>query len=444
MTARRRPKQEVWEGPTIPEASMALCEMFPAEWVREVARETGLVKRERVVDPVAMLWVMALSFGVGMVRRIEMLRHRYEQETGDDLGYASFYERFTPELVRFLKACAARGMQELAKDANRVLDDKLSQFVDILIQDSTVIRVHAALAGKWPATRSRKKAAGVKLATRISAVANGPTDVRIYGERTSESKTMHVGSWVKGSIALFDLGFYKHQMFARIEENGGFFVSRLKENSDPLLVASLRTHRGQAIELAGKRWSEVRQRLKREIVDSEVELAFPRRAYRGRRSGDTMKVRLVGVYNEEAGKYHTYLTNIQPDVLAPEEIGKLYGARWEVEMLFKEMKRVYALDGIKTKNPQVVEALIWTGILTLIMSRKVHNMVRRAAPPEVRPRLTQLRWAGYFLGNAHRFLPVVLEKYGIEDSETLRLRIHTSQALDPHLNRRRFTDGVWG
>jgi IS4 transposase len=276
MTASRSRREPEWEAPTIPEASAALCGMFPPEWVRQTARETGLVKRERVVDPVAMLWVMALSFGVGMVRRIEMLRQRYEQETGDDLGYASFYERFTPELVRFLKACAARGMQELAKDANRTLDDKLKRFVDIFVQDSTVIRVHAALFGKWPATRSRKKkAAGVKVATRISAVANGPADIRIYGERTSESKTMHVGSWVKGCIALFDLGFYKHQMFARIEENGGFFVSRLKANADPLLLASLRTHRGASIDLAGKRWSEVEKKLKREVVDAEVELAFP-------------------------------------------------------------------------------------------------------------------------------------------------------------------------
>ncbi|WP_449288764.1 hypothetical protein [Methanolobus psychrotolerans] len=33
-----------------------------------------------------------------------------------------------------------------------------------------------------------------------------------------------------------DLGFYKHQLFARIQDNGGYFVSRLKKNADPLLV----------------------------------------------------------------------------------------------------------------------------------------------------------------------------------------------------------------
>jgi putative transposase len=47
---------------------------------------------------------------------------------------------------------------------------------------------------------------------------------------------LRVGPWVKDIILLFDLGFYKYQLFSRIAENGGFFVSRLKSNSNPLIV----------------------------------------------------------------------------------------------------------------------------------------------------------------------------------------------------------------
>jgi hypothetical protein len=41
-----------------------LARMFSPEWLRKTARETGLVKRERKVDPVVMFWVLTLSFGV--------------------------------------------------------------------------------------------------------------------------------------------------------------------------------------------------------------------------------------------------------------------------------------------------------------------------------------------------------------------------------------------
>ena len=31
-----------------------LCDLFPAEWLREKAKDTGLIKRERKIDPVIM------------------------------------------------------------------------------------------------------------------------------------------------------------------------------------------------------------------------------------------------------------------------------------------------------------------------------------------------------------------------------------------------------
>lgn len=333
-----------------------LDRMFPADWLRQTARDTGLVKRERKVDPVAMFWVLVLGFGVRLQRTLASLKRRYEKQTRTLLSDGSWYERFTPELVRFLKACVQRGIEQLAQEAGRTLSERLQRFQDVLIQDSSVVRLHAKLAKKWPATRARRVAAGVKVAALVSAVANGPKHVAIYGERTSEIKTLRLGQWVKDRILLVDLGFYKHQLLARIGENGGFFITRLKESADPLVRASLRVHRGQAIELAGQRWSAVEPRLKREVVDAEVELSFSRRRYAGRRSGDTLKVRLVAVYNAEARRYHVYLTNIPPEILDPDEIAALYGARWDIELVFKELKSRYALDLIATTNPQIVEA----------------------------------------------------------------------------------------
>jgi IS4 transposase len=56
-------------------------------------------------------------------------------------------------------------------------------------------------------------------------------------ENTSEMKTLKIGPWIKNVILLIDLGFYKYQLFSRIVENGGSLVSRLKSNSNPLIVS---------------------------------------------------------------------------------------------------------------------------------------------------------------------------------------------------------------
>ncbi len=127
----------------------------------------------------------------------------------------------------------------------------------------------------------------------------------------------------KDKILLFDLGFYKYQLFSRIAENGGYFVSRLKENSNPLIIKANRTWRGQTIDVSGAYLQDILPKLKRQILDVEIEVTFKRRSYKGISKSDAHRFRLVAIHNEEDEKYHTYITNINSDILGPEDIGKL-------------------------------------------------------------------------------------------------------------------------
>jgi IS4 transposase len=143
----------------------------------------------------------------------------------------------------------------------------------------------------------------VKVSLLISAVADGAKRVMLCGERTSDVKTLRIGPWIKDRILLIDLGFYKHQIFARIEENGGYFVSRLKNNANPLIVGVNRRWRGRSMDIVGKRLNEVLPRLKRQVLDVEVEVDFKRRKYNGKQRKDVKRFRLVAVYNPEVEKY---------------------------------------------------------------------------------------------------------------------------------------------
>jgi len=421
--------------------------LFPPEQVRALARETGLVRRERKLDPLAVLWVLILNFGVHLQRSLAYLKRCYEERTETHLWDSSWYERFTPHMAKFLKACVELGLAQTANKVHKTLALELRKFKDVLIQDSTIIRLHRALAKKWPATRSRKVAAGVKVATLISAVANGPKTVAIHGERTSDVKTLRIGSWVRNRILLLDLGFYKFRMFARIAENGGFFVSRLKDNGDPLFLSSIKVHRGQAIDLSGKRWSQVKDLVMRNVLDAEVEIAFSRRRYAGKSSPDRIAVRMVAVFNPESERYHVYLTNIPPDVLGPEDIAALYRARWEIELVFKELKSKYALGVINTRKACIVECLIWTAILTLLVSRRLYNLLRTSAPPDKVARYTPLRWANTFTENGTRLLTALMGHFGLgppdKDGFKSVARMWEHQALDPHVKRHQLPRKWW-
>jgi IS4 transposase len=420
-----------------------LCNLFPPEWLRNKAKETGLIKRERKIDPVIIFWVLAIGYGTFLQRTLAGLKRNYETASNRILSDSSWYYRFTPELVAFLRECVARGLEYLAQEPSRTLSERMSPFKDVLIQDSTIVRLHEKLAKIWPATRSRKVAAGVKVAVLTSAIASGPKSVALFAENTNELKTLKIGPWIKDRILLIDLGFYKYQMFTRIKEHGGYFVSRLKSNANPLILEANRIYRGRSIDVQGKHLQDILKDLKRQVLDVDVEVAFNRRAYRGKEKKDNERFRLVAVYNDDEDKYHLYITNLPHDLLEPQEVARLYGARWEIEILFKELKSKYALDVVPTTNPQVIEAFIWIAILTLLISRRIYTIIRRLNPRANVVRFTQLRWSNIYSESASRILNAVLQYLGLDTSLITSFKISMSEALDPHVNRRHFTEEWW-
>ena len=224
-------------------------------------------------------------------------------------------------------------------------------------------------------------------------------------------------------------------MFSRIRKNEGHFVSRLKTTANPTIVSVLRTHRGNAIDLAGQKLQDVLPRLKREVIDVEIEVSFRGSASKVKQDTDTFEtynpkkgtpksretLRLVGVLDKESNGYHLYLTSLSPEQLLAEDVALLYRARWSIELIFKELKRLYKLDVISSGAPDVVEALVLVAMLTLVVSHRVLNQVRFLVP-EKSDRFTSLRWGETFYSSAPQLLNRVLDYAGIDvDSFTLMM-----------------------
>jgi IS4 transposase len=441
-TTKSNPKTPSYEQDVI---EKDLCTLLPKEWLKSAAKTSGMITRERKIEAFVILWVLVFSFGAHLPRNLASMKRKYEKESKKKLAYSSWYERFTPELSEFLKLCVIHVIEQLAHEQNKVLNEKLAIFKDVLIQDSTIIRLHESLAKKWPAARSKTVAAGVKVGLLVSAVANSPKSIGIYPERTSEMATLRIGPWIKDRILLIDLGFYKHLLFSRIIQYEGSFVSRLKGNVNPLIIFAHTTCTVNNIEVKGKHLNEILPKLNGEVLDVEVEIPFKRPNYNGKSKTkmDSERFRLVAIYNDEEEKYHIYLTNISPDVLGPEDIAKLYGARWDIELVNKELKSRYDLDVVNTTKPHTVEAYIWISILTLLISRRIYNIVRRHSPKEKMVRYTQLRWSTIFTENADAQLTLILRYCGVERTFETVMNVYQSQALDPHVNRYRFREEWW-
>jgi IS4 transposase len=407
---------------------------MPPARVRALADEVGLVERQRKVDPVALLWSLILGFALGKDRTIAALRRAYEKATKTTLVPSAFYDRFTPTLVRFLVRVLQFVIDKVA-EPTQAAQAYLAAFKDVVAIDATVIRLHELLARAFPGCRTNHTKAALKLHVVMSARGGGPRTVKITDERKNDGRTLRVGKWVAQKLLLFDLGYFRYQLFDCIDRNKGFFLTRLKVNANPLITAAHRAWRGASVKIVGERLQDVLGRLQRKVIDVEIEANFSRRVYSGKRSGAKARFRLVGVFNEETDRYHLYVTNLPADKFPAEAVAAIYRARWAVELLFKSLKSDFALEDLPSSKKHIVEALVYATIITWVVSHAVRNLLAAHVGEEAR-RITALRWTRVLRACADDILAIMVAppRHGTRLAAHLEA-VLLAEALDPHRNR---------
>ena len=83
--------------------------------LKRLAADIGVVLRERKIGVVALFWTLVLGFATGNERTLAGLRRAFEKATGTTVVPSAFYNRFTPKLVRLLKAILGEVMDKTAR-----------------------------------------------------------------------------------------------------------------------------------------------------------------------------------------------------------------------------------------------------------------------------------------------------------------------------------------
>lgn len=412
----------------------ALSRMFPRRMLERSARLEGVVRRCRRVEIVALFWVLLWTLDTGGTRTFAGLRRSYEKTTGTRLSASSFQKRFSPAFARWLRGLVSEKLAAAAKQPARTTP-LWGQIRAVLCVDSTVVRLHDALARAFPACRTNHTQAAAKLHTVMNVRGRGPQSIKLTAERVHDGPVLRAGRWVRRRLLLFDLGYFSYGLFANLERQGGFFLTRLKDSANPEIVHLHRKHRGRAVPAEGRGLQEFKGELKREVFDAEAELRFRRRSYRGRRRGACLRVRIVGLRDDVHGGYHWYVTNLPPDVIPAQEIGKLYRARWAIELLFRELKSCYQLESIPSRKRPAVEAFLYATVLTLLASHALLAAVRRWA--SLGERRTPLeRWGRLVVSAAPDLLALILDPAMMAPLREKRLLpFFAAEAPDPNVHR---------
>jgi IS4 transposase len=416
------------------DARKALRKLFPTRWVRAAAVESGAVVRQRKVEPAVLIWSVVLGFSSGRQHTLAGLRRAYERASGQCLEESSFCKRFNAGFTKLLEGALLRAL-ELDVGIGRALRGHLAKFVDVLITDSTVLRLHELLGRHWPGCRTNHTQAALKARWVMSVVGNGRQSVKLTSQRAHDGPVFKVRPWVAGRLLLLDLGYYGFSLFERIARNGGVFLSLLKSSANPTIVSVNRLHRGRKAELVGEKLQDVLAKLKRQVLDVNIEVCVQRERYNWRRRTVPMVLRRVGVRDPSTDSYHLYVTNIARADRSAEHVQRTYALRWTVELLFREMKQHYRLEDLPSRKPEVVKALFYVAALTMLASRVLLNAVRRVFG-SAGARLKEQRWVAIVTTIGADLLLLLVRpprETGVPNQLLFRLLLHEDP--DPNVRR---------
>ena len=212
----------------------------------------------------------------------------------------------------------------------------------IKLLDSTLVSLTLSVYD-WAHYTTKKEA--VKMHTLLDYDSLLPEFVNITDGKVTDNKAAFDIEINPFSIVVADRGYCDYSLLNHWDSNNVFFVVRHKDN--------IRYTTAEERSLPEKRAQNV-------LIDEIIEFERP-----AAKAKYPKHLRRIAVWNEEHGFVVEQLTN--NFTLAASTIAALYKARWEIEIFFRNLKRLLRIKSFIGTSRNAVETQIWTALATMLL-----------------------------------------------------------------------------
>lgn len=237
-------------------------------------------------------------------------------------------------------------------------DSRIKQVIKKQIQifDSTTISLFQDIlkcVGRIPANGRRK--GGIKVHTIINVDELVPKMIYMTSASTSDHYLLDKLKYDPNTIYVFDKGYNDYVAFKRFCDNETGFVTRLKDNAvygiEEELYIDACIHSGvledQIIEVTVKEENETSK----------------------------LKLRKVTFYDRVLKQKFEFLTNLFE--LRADFIAAIYKLRWQIELLFKQLKQNFPLKYFLGDNENAIKIQIYCVLIANLLFTVIQKQLKR-------------------------------------------------------------------
>ena len=215
--------------------------------------------------------------------------------------------------------------------------------------DSTTISLCLSLFD-WAQFRTKKGA--IKMHTLLDYDGGLPIYVNITKGKTGDNKGAYNIPIQKGAVIVADRYYNDFPMLNVWDSTGAFFVIRHKHN--------LKYEQTKERELPCKGKQHI-------LIDQEIKLSNKQSQEKYPK-----QLRRVALWDDENEQVIELITNNFS--WSADTIGKLYKARWTIEIFFRDIKQLLHIKTFIGTSENAVKIQIWTALITIMLLKALRNI----------------------------------------------------------------------
>lgn len=249
-----------------------------------------------------------------------------------------------------------RYRHELCSDSRGRLAPKWMKRLQII--DSTTISLFSNLlfkgVGRNPKTG--KKKGGIKVHTVIHANEGVPSDIRFTSAATNDSFMLIPSNFYDGDVLAMDRAYIDYAKLEMLTQRGVIYVTKMKKSLNYLL------------------WEDIAWQTAEGLMEYRVKHITFHKVVKG---GQLIShsARIISYVDVKKHKIIELLTNDMDS--DPEEIMDIYHQRWEIEMLFKQIKQNFPLRYFYGESRNAIKIQIWITLIANLLLMVLQSRQKR-------------------------------------------------------------------
>ena len=227
------------------------------------------------------------------------------------------------------------------------------------IIDSTTVTLFSNVlfkgVGRHPKTG--KKKGGIKVHAVIHANEGVPSDIKFTSAATNDSFMLKPTTLHKGDIMAMDRAYIDYEKFQQLTERGVVYVTKMKKSLKYTIL------------------SDVMYQTPDGLTEERIQTV---EFVKQKKDGETIrhKARMISYCDEKKRKLISLLTNdMESD---PDEIIAIYHQRWEIELLFKQMKQNFPLKYFYGESANAIKIQIWVTLIANLLLMVMQKGLKRS------------------------------------------------------------------